>query len=358
MNEKLKNTLLISFVSAGVVACGGGSDSAPKAIETPIEIPVVTPDPKPEEPAKSDPIVDNKNAPYLVNVNPDEWEYVEALSDEFDGGNIDSAKWDHDLGDWGPWSWEPENTTQKDGVLSISMTYEEHTAQRRAYKSNGELMDVDMYYKSGILRAKKHQIYGYYEAKIKGTPTFPGNSPAFWIYSNGTDLAAEGLLPKEEGDVGYSEVDIIELQQSNWIEGTHQQYYGPEVLDMNLHTRILESGKLVWKRPGGYPELTKNEIHVDFDPRDDFHVYGAEVTEEYVTWYLDGEQVAQKPNLYWHLPMRVTLSLGLRRPHVTYNCSGVFEGLDRCPVPENATSDGYPSAMEVEWVRVFKRKQP
>jgi hypothetical protein len=25
-------------------------------------------------------------------------------------------------------------------------------------------------------------------------------------------------------------------------------------------------------------------------------------------------------------------------------------------VPENATAEGYPSAMEVDWVRVFKKK--
>ncbi|WP_077341845.1 family 16 glycosylhydrolase [Pseudocolwellia agarivorans] len=340
-----KYSLLLLFVSI-LSGCGSSRDNPDTIVKK--DPPVI------ENPAE--PSVDNKNIPHLANVNADEWEYVEVLSDEFDGGSIDSTKWDHDLADWGPWSWEPENTTQQNGKLSIAMTYEEHTAQRRAWNNNGELIDVDMYYKSGILRSKTYQSYGYYEARIKGSPTFPGHSPAFWIYSINSDLVAEGLAPTKEGDVGYSEVDIVEMQQSNWIPGTNEQYFGPELLDMNLHTRVIENGKLAWKRPGGFPELTKNEVHVDFDPRDDFHIYGAKVDENYVTWYLDGEQVAQKPNVYWHLPMRVTLSLGLRRPHVTYNCSGAFQGLDRCPVPENATAEGYPSAMEVDWVRVFKKK--
>lgn len=279
-----------------------------------------------------------------------QWQYVESLSDEFNSEQINLKKWNNNPGSWGPWSWEQDNTWQADGNLNINIKYKPHQTKRRAYKAGGKLKDVELYYTSGILRSYGYQVYGYYEVRMKGVQTFPGSSPAFWIYSLTDEVNRMGLRGKNEGEPTYSEVDIVELTQSEWHDGKHD---GPEVIDMNLHTRIIENGKEVWKRPGKFPELTRNKIHADFDPRDDFHVYGAEVTPEKITWYLDGEKVAEKPNLYWHLPMHVTLSLGLRYPHVTYNCDN---GFDRCAVAKNATPEGYPSAMQVDWVRVYKKK--
>lgn len=108
------------------------------------------------------------------------------------------------------------------------------------------------------------------------------------------------------------------------------------------------------KRPGGYPELTKNEYHATWDPREDFHTYGAEVSPEKVVWYIDGVKVAEKPNVYWHLPMHLTVSLGLRWPHVGYkDCPG---GAARCPVPSEATEEGFPTEMVVDWVRTYRKR--
>lgn len=327
----MKNIKWSSFLISGLlINCGGTLD-------------VSIPSPEKDDSEQ----VEDKIVPSLKHLDASKWELVPELSDEFEQSDFDLAKWVNDPSDWGPWSWKPENTGIEDGRLKITMDYEPHQTQRRAWKDGGKWVDVDLFYTSGILRSKQTQIYGYYEARIKGVPTFPGSSPAFWIYSIGQEQA--GMA---EGAIKYSEVDIVELTQSEWA-GIPNVFHGPEVIDMNLHTRIVENGEVVWKRPGGYPELTKNEIHADFDPRDDFHIYGAEVTPEYVTWYLDGEQVAQKVNHHWHLPMHVTLSLGLRRPHVTYN--NCPDGLDRCVVPSAATADGYPTDMLVDWVRVYKK---
>lgn len=292
----------------------------------------------------------SQTTPYLLEEDGSQWAYVNRLSDEFDSADIDANKWNNDPNDWGPWSWEPDNTWVDNGNLNINIRYEPHQVQR--WNQKRQKVDVDLFYKSGIVRSHDSQIYGYYEARIKGVPTFPGSSPAFWIYSLNNEIKQLGLKGTQEGEATYSEVDIVELQQSEWIHGTDKQYHGPNVIDMNLHTRIIENGKEVWKRPGRYPELTKNEIIADFDVRDDFHIYGAKVTKERIEWYLDGIKVAEKPNLHWHLPMHVTLSLGLRRPHVTYrHCPN---DLNRCPVPEVATAEGYPSTMQVDWVRVYK----
>ncbi|WP_440877336.1 kappa-carrageenase [Thalassotalea sp. PLHSN55] len=279
------------------------------------------------------------------------WQYVAALSDEFNSDAINHSKWNNDPSDWGPWSWLPENTWQDNGKLNINIAYQPHQATRRAYAKGGQKVTTELFYTSGILRSYQYQTYGYYEARIKGMPTFPGASPAFWIYSQGDTLRKLGIKTNKEGDTTYSEVDIVELQQSEWDSKT-KHHEGPEVIDMNLHTRVIENGKETWKRPGKFPELTRNKVIADFDPRDDFHIYGAHVTPEKITWYLDGKKVAEKPNLHWHLPMHVTLSLGLRYPHVSYN--QCHQGFVRCAVPEKATAEGYPSAMQVDWVRVYK----
>ena len=52
----------------------------------------------------------------------------------------------------------------------------------------------------------------------------------------------------------------------------------------------------------------------------------------------------------WHLPMNLTLSLGLRHPHIGW------VGMDMKPQPNAATAEGFPTAMEVDYVRVWERK--
>ena len=286
--------------------------------------------------------IDNsKNGESPIGVNPNDWILDTSISDEFNTNSVNLSKWINNPNDWGPWSWEPDNTYQKEEVLNIRMRYEEHSAR-----------GFDMFYKSGILRSKDTITYGYVEAKIKGIHTFPGASPAFWLYSLGSELDGWGMRKNNEGAVRYCEVDVVEMLQANWTK--ENGISGPEVIDSNLHTVVIENGKELWKRPGGYPELTKTEIHTDFDPRDDYHTYGAEIAKDKITFYIAGKKTGEKKNVYWHLPMHVTLSLGLRYPHVTYqNCPN---GKDRCPVPEKATEEGFPTEMKVDWVRCYRKK--
>ncbi len=62
------------------------------------------------------------------------------------------------------------------------------------------------------------------------------------------------------------------------------------------------------------------------------------------------EAHARKPNQYWHLPMNLILSLGLRHPHIGW------VGQDMKPQPKAATAEGFPTSMEVDYVRVWERK--
>lgn len=275
--------------------------------------------------------------------NASDWELVENLSDEFNDGTISPDKWNTSPSSWGAWSWDPENTTEKDGLLDITMRQKEHTA--KLPDNDGKLVDVNLDYTSGILKSKSSQVFGYYEARIKGVDTFPGSSPAFWLYSDDQEVKDAGLLSYIEGDTAYSEVDVVEMQQEEDIH----------ILDMHPPKQVFRNGKAEWVRSKQDPYLLQSKIKADFDPSKDFHTYGVMVSEQELTWYLDGKEVFSQPNTNWNrLPMHVTLSLGLRAPNLTYeNCP---DNLRRCPTPDAGKATGYPTTMQVDWVRVYKKK--
>lgn len=243
------------------------------------------------------------------------WLIQDDLSDEFNASLLNDQKWDNDVGDWGPWSWEPYNAYVQDSLLHVRMEYNEH--QRGG---------VDLYYKSGIVRSRTTAQYGYFEASIKGCSQFPGASPAFWM----------------KGNVGreYSEIDFIEIQQS--------PDNGVKRIDMNLHARVVDSdGNENEYRPNSAPELCKHFWEAPWDPRDTFHIYACESRPDSIFWIIDGVVRAKEINKYWHLPQYVMLSMGLRPPHVKW-----IDG-DRFPVPEEATQNGFPTEMLVDYIRVW-----
>lgn len=282
-----------------------------------------------EAPAK---ILAAEPQPQLVEPDPKkQWILVDDFSDEFDAPKINSKKWDHHLEPWGDRSWSPDNVLQKDGALLINATYEPHKGRKgRQY-----------FYKLGILRSNKTTTYGYFEARIKGCRKFPGVCPAFWLYST------NGSNPKFP-HVTYSEIDVVELLQG---ANDSRKLYPPNKIDCNLHTRIIKDGKEIWQRPQHLPDLCEHHYMAPWDPRDDFHTYGCENTPEKITWFIDGIKVAEAENKYWHLPMHVTLTMELRPPLISW------AGVDgREPVPEASTPDGFPTQMEVDYVRMWTRK--
>ena len=111
---------------------------------------------------------------------------------------------------------------------------------------------------------------------------------------------------------------------------------------------LIKDGKRVWSRPNNQPELCKTHFDSPWDTRDDYHVYAVKNTKEEIVWYIDGKEVGRKPNLYWHLPMHVTLSLGLRYPFVAYKDGEMI------PVSDKTTSEGFPTHMSVDYVRVWR----
>lgn len=272
------------------------------------------------------------------------WEQKYNRSDEFNDDDVNTQKWNNTPENFGVWTWDTNNTFITDGKLNIQMTQETHT--RRFWDGENKMFvdDFELYYKSGILKSFATGVYGYYEAKIKGASLFPGVSPAFWLYSDGHPY--DNMEP---GSIQYSEIDVVELQQAEWTPEHEDDVYD---MDHNLHTRIAnDDGKTVsWMRPGTHPEECQNKHRADFDPRDDFHIYAVENRVDSIIWYVDGVQIAAKPNTYWHRPMHVTLSMGLRR-HFT-----VFHHNQFYPNPDATTTEGFPTIMQVDYVRVWEAK--
>ena len=271
-----------------------------------------------------------------VNSPASKWNFIAGQSDEFDGDEINREKWNTDTKDFGPWSWEPENVTQKAGSMHLQMTQQDHQRDKQT-----------LHYTSGMARNDKTITYGYFEARVKGCSRYPGASPAFWLYS----IGPEHRFGAQDGEtVAYSEIDVIELQQSEFDFET-KTHFPVNRIDCNLHSTLLKDGKREWVRPNNRPDLCKNHFDSEWDPREDYHIYAAENSHDWIVWYIDGKEVARKKNLYWHLPMHVTLSLGLRYPFVGYKNG------ERFAVPEKTTADGFPTTMSVDYVRVWQRTE-
>ncbi|WP_145418363.1 kappa-carrageenase [Planctomycetes bacterium K23_9] len=270
----------------------------------------------------------------VVDVNAPGWEFVGEQSDEFDTDKVDTDKWNIDTKDFGVWSWEPNNVVQKDGSMHLKLLQHDH--QRGNQK---------LHYTSGMARNEKTSTYGYFEARLKGCSRYPGACPSFWLYSIGPQNRYQA---KDGQVVGYSEIDIVELQQSEF-DFDAKKHFPVNRIDCNLHTTLIQDGKRVWARPGNRPDICANHFDSAWDPREDYHVYAVENTPNEIVWYIDGKEVARKPNLYWHLPMHVTLSLGLRYPFVGY------ENGERVAVADKTTGDGFPTHMSVDYVRVWTK---
>lgn len=253
------------------------------------------------------------------------WVLQAKRSDEF--STKDSTKWNFAPENFGVWSWKNSNATVAGGKLTLTTRRENHTRTFWDGCNQKQVPNFPLYYTSGIAKSRATGNYGYYEARIKGANTYPGVSPAFWMYST-IDRSLTS-----NGDVQYSEIDVVELTQKNDVRKS----------DHDLHNIVVIDGKPTWQRPLQVP-FNHNQIMLDFDPRNDFHTYGVNVTKDDITWYVDGEKIATKANKYWHRQMNLTLSQGLRAPLTEFRCNQFY------PSP-NRPSAGYPTSMEVDYVR-------
>lgn len=256
-----------------------------------------------------------------LNSSGGTWFYQPSYSDEFNALSLDSRKWDNAVPSWGKtWSWLPSNAYLSNGNLVLKAKHEKHIRHHNILFQNksqeGEYIPIELFYTSGIVKSKAPSIkYGYFEARIKSVPLFPGLVPAFWLYKiNGTK---------------WTEIDIVELNQKD----------NPHSIDMNLHVfKHPNISDGVRKKPGKH-FYEYYSWTAPWDPRDEYHVYGCEWNKYTISWYIDGKLVHIQSNTYWDQGLDITLSLGIRKP---------FKG-SNLPIP------GTLSKALVDYIRVWKR---
>ena len=195
----------------------------------------------------------------------EQWKIRWDRSDDFSGADVDWRKWRKTPAHFSGWKWDnARNVSVTDGRLLIAMR------KRVAGDTSGSPT-----YTSGMLQSYAAGRYGYFEARIKGAPLFPGVSPAFWMFSRIDDTKTN---PDE---VRYCEVDVVELTQRNsHVSGNVR------VSDHNLHA-ILSGDQpglagRDWRRPhdARYRDAQANEYRLPFDPRESFHTYGCRVEKK------------------------------------------------------------------------------
>lgn len=285
----------------------------------------------------------------------EQWTLDPLRSDEFNAPFIDNDKWIKDPKHVQTWSWDNDNNaTVSDGNLQIKMVYNPHTRNISNACSQGHsIPNSDLYFKSAMLQTKGAGNLGYYEARILGSKTFPGFSPAFWMYSNFDDSQLV------EGAVRYSEIDVVEMQQrQNFKPGNEK------ITDHNLHAALTKKNAKAnssgrdWRRPGKFHEQENVNV-LAADPGEEFHTYGAKVTEQEIIWYVDKKEVGRSENNYWkQRPMQVALSLGLRKPYTEFKCNG-FIPINPIGNIEGFTPEKFnqsPPSMTVDYVRVWTLK--
>ncbi len=257
-------------------------------------------------------------------------------SSEFESG-LDNDNLYPNTGRQGVWTLNPDNVAVEGGMLLLTAKYEPKEYESKEY-----------YFSSGMVRTKGVTTYGYFEARLKGADLWPGVCPAFWLTTEGNFSNAEAIAGKAENTITYSEIDVIEIQQV--ARDKH-------IMACNLHTAAV-----MRKNDGTYysqslsagriPKIGKNEFPVEWEAEDDFHIYACENRPDSTIFYIDNERVAARPNYYWHLPMCMKVSVGIRTPFEVYRDGGRFA------VPtteEQATEAGFPTTMEVDYIRSYSR---
>jgi len=244
-------------------------------------------------------------------------------SDEFDGTTLNTANWEHMIGDgtsyglpsgWGNNElqyYRSQNVSVADGYLTIE-------AREESYGGKN--------YTSGRIRSinKQDFLYGWMEGRIK-VPTGGGMWPAFWMMP--TDSVYGGWAAS-------GEIDIMESCNDTDYAGAAIHFGG------SWPDNRYSGGSY---SPGG----------IDFS--DDFHVYALEWEPDIIRWYVDDILYHTETNWwsgsysdngtfpapfdeYFHFLLNVAVG-------------GWYTG---CTEPACITAS-FPQQMVVDYVRVYQQ---
>ena len=232
-----------------------------------------------------------------------------AFEDTFDQDTLDSAKWGIGYG-WGQTSSHSEelalrkNVSIKNGLLRL----------QQSNPNNGSPYHV------GVVNTK-NKFYtknGYFEAKIR-MPRGEGLLPACWA--------------KPNSEVWPPEIDFVELFFHNGSDTesatSHHTVHWSKSPGVE---RNLQDESFSYTLPENAPLFTES-----------FHIFGCEWGTSHIAWYINGTKVAQTKAGINEVnsagPFYMMLSTHIGRDWLGH------------PSP----SQKWPTYMDVDWVRVWKR---
>lgn len=195
-----------------------------------------------------------------------QWKPIPDLTDEFEGGKLDPAKWhDHNPG-WNgrePGFFSKDNVSVSEGKLHLTARVEDRKDLPEGYHT----------FTTAAVKSKALVRYGYFEIKCR--PMKSKASSAFWFYHS----------TKEE----WTEIDVFEIcgAGKDWKNAYHMNahvFHAPTVRE-----HLSNAG--TWKAP--------------FDFVDGYHVYALEWNKEVIKWWVDGKVVRELKNTHWHQPLNL-----------------------------------------------------
>ena len=254
--------------------------------------------------------------PVSVEIEPPEG-FTLVWNDEFDGGTLDDARWEAQLGDGCPdlcgWGnselqfYQARNATVDDGFLRITAL--EEAADDRQYTSARIRT-----------KGKGDWLYGRIEVRAR-LPAGQGLWPAIW------------MMPTDDAYGGWAasgEIDIMEARGQN-----------PRTVLGTLHYG------------GSFPQNTSSGASKTLDSgsfTDDFHVFAIEWDPGRIRWFVDGEPYQTQTE--WFTAGHDFPAPFDKRFHLILNVAvgGNFVG-----PPDQSTT--FPQSMVVDYVRVFRRTE-
>lgn len=302
----MKYTIIISFVIGLLVSAGCQSTGQIKEQTAPTTDAV--------HPA-SDP--DNEGG----------WVLNEALSDEFEGTELDREKWFVEGQDGQYYIWKgrppsqfaPHNAIVEDGKLKIRTQWEPDFPFAQEEYADGSNQDAYGIFEgqptpitTAAVITNKRFLYGYMEVKSKvGNSNMTG---AFWA-------------------IGYEqELDVYEQMGNPKIDGT--------IKANSVRTAVHD-----WSPPAVRPTKAfgYDELDLPYRTADEFHIYGAEWGKDYLKIYRDGE-------LTYHVTQdELGTDWVLNNPMEIWLDSEVFKWLG---VPHK---EELPADFEIEYLRVWQK---
>jgi len=209
---------------------------------------------------------DTDTLPLSDQGNKGSWKKYQAMSDEFEGTELDSQKWWPTNPTWKgrkPGLFHPRNVSVRDGKLLLTM--------RKEHVPKMDKLQGFHTYTCAAVQSKTKVKYGYFEVKAK--PMKSAGSSSFWFYATSRDW--------------HTEIDVYE------IGGTAPKF--EKKYNMNVHVFRTPTERRHWSLHG--------EWVAPANLAEDYHVYGLEWDDNKIKWFVDGVLVRWVENTHWHQPL-------------------------------------------------------